>query len=295
MNRTARSLDESILAEHPLPPPSGDGDKHDRGTVLVVGATAETPGALLLSGLAALRAGAGRLQVAAPDEVAPLLAVHLPEAKVTGFETGASGSLEPCDRLAETMSSADAVLIGSGTGDAAAGRDLLGAALEALGTTDGALVIDAGALVALGEDPAALGPVADRAVAMPNPGEASALAADDRSGSDGDELLSHLVDVLGCAVAVRAADTWLGAPRRPAVVERNGPVGLATSGSGDVLAGLIAGHLARGADPFTALLWAVHIHACAGRRLTAGAAQLGFLARELIDAIAAVRASLAHC
>jgi ADP-dependent NAD(P)H-hydrate dehydratase len=60
-------------------------------------------------------------------------------------------------------------------------------------------------------------------------------------------------------------------------------VGLATSGSGDVLAGLITGLAARGADPLTASLWANHLHRAAGDRCAAARGTFGFLARELLD------------
>ena len=85
-------------------------------------------------------------------------------------------------------------------------------------------------------------------------------------------------------VAVRGAITRITSPGRDddVYIERRGGIALATSGSGDVLAGLVTGLAARGADPLTATLWAVHLHATAGERLP-----IGTLARELIDEAAA--------
>jgi len=77
------------------PEPDVSGDKHDRGTVAVVGGATSSPGAVLLAGLAALRAGAGRLQVLTVDTTAVALAVALPEAMVLGLPADASGSLSP--------------------------------------------------------------------------------------------------------------------------------------------------------------------------------------------------------
>jgi hydroxyethylthiazole kinase-like uncharacterized protein yjeF len=285
-------IDAALLARRPLPDPSHDEGKHDRGTVLVVGATEETPGALVLAGLAALRVGAGRLQLAAPCAVAPTLAVHLPEAQVLGIEPDGSGTVTATERLVDAMARADVVVVGPGLGGDAAADALLDAALGAMATGDGRLVVDAGALAALGRDPEVLGAVADRTVATPNPDEAAALAGDEDVDADADDAVDRLVARLGCAVALRGAQTWIASPSERRVVERGGPVALATSGSGDVLAGMVAGHLARGASPFDAAVWAVHLHAAAGRALSEGKAELGLLARELLDVLPAVRSAL---
>jgi ADP-dependent NAD(P)H-hydrate dehydratase len=68
------------------------------------------------------------------------------------------------------------------------------------------------------------------------------------------------------------SDAWLS---------RHGSIALATSGSGDTLAGLLAGLLARGADPLLAMLWAVYVHGEAGRRREVVHGKFGALAREL--------------
>src|SRR5919202_5116778 len=72
-----------LLRGWPLPDPRGD--KQARGTVLVVGGSRFTPGAVLLAGVAALRAGAGRLQLAAHASTAAALSIAVPEAKVVGL------------------------------------------------------------------------------------------------------------------------------------------------------------------------------------------------------------------
>ncbi|WP_421121644.1 NAD(P)H-hydrate dehydratase [Aquihabitans daechungensis] len=293
MSAAPPAIDETFLLRHPLPDPTQGGSKHERGTVLIVGATTETPGALLLAGLAALRVGAGRLQIAVPEAVAPLLAVQLPEAQVIGLDEHASGTVRPTSRLAEAMADSDVVLVGPGLGDEEAGRVVLEAAVAAVSEGGGSLVVDAGALVALGRAPGLLAPILERCVAMPNPGEAAALAGDRELDAEGGTAVDQLVERLGCTVALRGPDTWIASPAHPKVVERDGPVGLATSGSGDVLAGMVAGHLARGAEPFDAIVWAVHLHAAAGRALTSEQTELGLLAREVIDALPAVRASAA--
>ncbi|HEX2578335.1 MAG TPA: ADP/ATP-dependent (S)-NAD(P)H-hydrate dehydratase [Aquihabitans sp.] len=283
-----RTLTPAVLAEHPLPSAEGATSKHDRGTVLAVGGDVETPGALLLAGTAALRAGAGRLQLAVAAPVAPILAVAVPEARVLGLALGDGGGLAtPGDALLEAMAEAEAVLVGSGVCETDDAEVLLAAAIEALAETDGRLVVDARALDRLGEAPDRLGPLAARTVAIPNPGEAASVlgGSPDDVESDPEAALEALVGRLGCTVALRGSTTLIGGPEVAVHVERSGPIGLATSGSGDVLAGLLAGYLARGASPLDATLWAVHVHATAGRRCGAAHGPLGYLAREVVDAL----------
>ncbi|MCA1616077.1 MAG: NAD(P)H-hydrate dehydratase, partial [Acidobacteria bacterium] len=100
-------------------------------------------------------------------------------------------------------------------------------------------------------------------------------------------------DKFGATVALKGRETFVAAPGVPEVfVNRAGNVGLATSGSGDTLAGLVAGLAARGADPVRAAVWGVHIHALAGERLARRVGPLGYLARELPGEFPAVISDL---
>lgn len=122
-------------------------------------------------------------------------------------------------------------------------------------------------------------------VAVPR-SDALVIADADGLRHGGDVLLPNESEAAGLpdapVVAVRGATTRVTGPDGDVYVERGGGIALATSGSGDVLAGMVAGLAARGADPLTATLWAVHLHATAGERLP-----IGTLARELIDEAAA--------
>lgn len=280
-----REIDESILVAHPLPDHTSGDDKHDRGTALVVGGSRETPGAMLLAGLSALRGGAGRLQIAlaAPDGAA--LAMAAPEAKLmtVGFDDGdiSNGDLSPLRKL---LRRADAVLVGSGATPTAA-RRLLGVAVEALAQTNSGLVVDAAAFSEVADDPMMFHDLASRTLLIPNDAEAAELLGVERDHLRLNEMVGNLVALTGCTVAVRGPDTYVQAPGGDVFVERSGPVGLSTSGSGDVFAGLVTGYLARGADPLAAALWAAHVHALAGRMTAERRGPIHFLARELLDAL----------
>ena len=86
---------------------------------------------------------------------------------------------------------------------------------------------------------------------------------------------------LQCIVVLKGSATVIAQPDGPTYLYKGGGVGLATSGSGDVLAGALVALLARGADPIEAAIWSVYLHGEAGRRLAKRIGPLGFLAREL--------------
>jgi NAD(P)H-hydrate repair Nnr-like enzyme with NAD(P)H-hydrate dehydratase domain len=83
----------------------------------------------------------------------------------------------------------------------------------------------------------------------------------------------------------KGADTYVPAPGEPVYLNDHGHPGLGTAGSGDVLAGLLTGLCARGAEPLQAALWAVWLHASAGCALARRIGPVGFLAREIADEI----------
>ncbi|MDQ0868175.1 NAD(P)H-hydrate repair Nnr-like enzyme with NAD(P)H-hydrate dehydratase domain [Arthrobacter sp. V1I9] len=107
----------SLLRDWPLPAPGAD--KYSRGSVLVIGGARATPGAALLAGTAALRAGAGKLTLAVAESVAMHLGVALPECGAMGLPENADGSVtgEGLDRISSYLERADAILVGPGLDD----------------------------------------------------------------------------------------------------------------------------------------------------------------------------------
>jgi ADP-dependent NAD(P)H-hydrate dehydratase len=247
----------TAVADLALPRHDGDASKGDRGTVLVVAGGAETPGAALLAGVAALRVGAGKLQLATDRLVLASLAIAVPEALVVAF-----------DDVALLVPEADAVLIGPGLRPGPATDALVDVVLDG---AKGAVVVDAGALGALGQR----GELRMPAVATPNADELHLLADD----------VVAAARRLGCVVTCRDARTTVASPDGRTWIVDDGCVGLATSGSGDVAAGVIAGLCARGASPEAAAVWGARVHGRAGVLLAERIGPLGFLARELLDVI----------
>ena len=115
MKAPAIKVTLALLRKWPLPDPSDSESKEDRGRVLVVGGSRETPGAVRLAGIAALRAGAGKLQIASGSDVAVALAIAMPEAKVVGLAVDKRGQIASCNsEVLKAASQTDALLIGPG-------------------------------------------------------------------------------------------------------------------------------------------------------------------------------------
>jgi hydroxyethylthiazole kinase-like uncharacterized protein yjeF len=271
-----------LLREWPLPDPQGG--KESRGTVLVIGGSRFNPGAVLLGGVAALRAGAGRLQLAVDQETATALSIAVPEAKVVGLP---AKDAELPGELLELAHDADVLAIGPGLDDIDETTRLLREIFDVAGQ-EAAVVLDAYALGALSKEPELLGSRSPRVVLTPNATEAGHLLGHD----PGDDLARAARAVAERYQVVVSLRSHIAAPDGRGWSEESGHAGLGTSGSGDVLAGIIAGLLGRGAEPAQAACWGAHAHAVSGQRLISRFGRTGFLARELVDEVAATIATV---
>ena len=272
-----QTVTPNLLREWPLPE-AGE-SKYGRGQVIVVGGALRSPGAAMLSGLAALRVGAGRLTLAVGASVATAVAVAVPECGVvpldetdTGHVSGAGVSAAERD-----LSAADAVLVGPGLDDPDELIRMLHALVPLVGS-EAIVVLDAFALGVLPKVPEIVDAFGGRLVLTPNKEEAARLLERDL-----DDLVDDIAEVAHRYRAVVSCYDVIAHPDGRMWHTGTGGGGLATSGSGDVLAGAITGLCARGATPEQAVVWATHAHAAAGDRLAVPVGPLGFLASELLD------------
>jgi hydroxyethylthiazole kinase-like uncharacterized protein yjeF len=272
MPPTVENVTPTLLRKWGLPDP---GSKKARGQVVVVGGSPRSPGAVLLSAEAALRVGAGRVGLAVSPDIAPGLGTAMPEAGVYTWG-GDADSLD--DGLRSALESADAVLLGPGFDDPEATRVAL---LAVAGAGVGRLVLDAFALGILSDVDRALLP--DDLLMNANEEEAALLLerdlGEDRA-ADVAEIARRYSAVVHCfgTVATAGGDVWQAEP---------GSGGLGTAGSGDVLAGCIAGFASRGLEPERAAVWGGWTHARSGDRLTERVG-VGFLARDLLGEVTSV-------
>jgi hydroxyethylthiazole kinase-like uncharacterized protein yjeF len=271
-------LDRAALERHPLPPVI-DGDKRSKGRILVLAGSRAVPGAALLAATAAMRTGAGKLRIATVESAALPIGVAMPEAMVVGLAEADSG-------FSEETTSAVAKLAGE-VGPGVKRNDACRDIADALLASDAALVLDVAFLETLQP------PKQERSsppILLPNADELEELLDCNAKLIDDDpigcgrraaERYRSIVLVKGVTshVVIRGGESW---------TYDGGASGLGVSGSGDVLAGIVGGLLARGAEPLNALLWAVWLHGEAGARLAKKVGPIGFLAREIADEIPAL-------
>jgi hydroxyethylthiazole kinase-like uncharacterized protein yjeF len=281
----AGAVDRALLLGSPLPALEGSSDKDARGAVLIIAGSCEVPGAALLAATAALRVGAGKLQIATVASLAPHLALAMPEARVLALEETEKGEIDPrsVDKLIEDAGKAQAILVGPGMMEETGARALILGLIERV---EGAsFVLDAAVITSLRDEPGSLRACGGRLAITPHAGEMATFLGLDRDVVEKDPAAAGLraAEAIGGVVAMKGGRTFICEPGGSLWSCEGGGVGMATSGSGDVLAGVIAGLLARGAPALLAVQWGVFLHAEAGRRLSHRIGRIGYLARELTD------------
>ena len=275
-----RALNAAELKRHPLPPIEG-GSKDARGKLLIVGGSREVAGAPIITATAAMRAGAGKVTVATVESAARLLAIAVPEARVIGLPEARDGAFarSAIPKVAELAQDYDAIVAGPGMLPTPVATRLAARLCES-GT---ALALDAALLHGLPPAKQAARDAEPIPILLPHGKEMASLL--------GVSEEQTAADPLGCAleaarryqalVLAKGAESHVATPGGKVWKYRGGGPGLAISGSGDALAGILGGLLSRGTEPLTALLWAVWLHGEAGRRLSRRIGQVGFLAREI--------------
>jgi NAD(P)H-hydrate epimerase len=255
-----------------------EGDnKYTAGHVLVVGGSRGLTGAPSLAALAAMRADAGYVTVAAPESTLPVFEQRLVEAVKRPLPDDggliAEGAAADVRELAEKAS---AVALGPGLGR---GRGPQALVRELLAGLELPVVVDADALFELepGDWPAPR-------VLTPHEGELARLL-----GRESREIAAHRIasvrdaaERFGCVVLLKGPDTLVGAPGRTLRICALGLPSLATAGTGDVLTGVIAAFLAKGMD---AQLAAVAGAAAQQRASVEAEQRAGLIARDVIDAL----------
>ncbi|MDQ6893624.1 MAG: NAD(P)H-hydrate dehydratase [Acidobacteriota bacterium] len=284
--RKPAEITPGLLAKWPLPEPGGGSGKDERGRVLVAGGSPEMPGAVILAATAALRAGAGKLQIAVGSSTSAVVAQAVPEALVARLPETKSGGLRMAARVEELASEADAVLVGPGMAEGPDTARLLRWLIAAM-SRRGVLVVDAAALLPLARDADALFALEGRAILTPHAGEMASMTGERKETIEKDPSgwARRGARRFAASIALKGAETFVADRSGRVWRNRAGNAGLAISGSGDTLSGIAAGLAARGAAPPQTAVWSVALHARAGDRLARRMGPLGFLPRELLGEI----------
>jgi len=260
-----------------FPWPDFDSHKYKRGHAVVVSGPSHATGAARLAARGALRVGAGLVSVASPNEAVSTNAAHLTAIMVKP-SNGPDGL-----RALLADKRFNAVALGPGLGVGNGTRDLVAATLS----SSAAIVLDADALTSFSDDPQTLfSQLRAQCVLTPHQGEFEKLFPNSHPSSKLDAA-REAAKIAGCVVLLKAADSVIASPDGRAAINANAPPWLATAGSGDVLAGMIAGLLAQGMDAFNA--------ACAGAWLhgdAAGRFGVGLIAEDIPEQLPATLAAL---
>lgn len=271
-----------------LPVRRADSHKGDYGNLLLIAGSNGMGGAAMMATLAALRSGAGKTTLASTATVVRSAAASLMEAMTLSLPE-ADGAIDGADseQLERALHNATACMLGCGLSVTEGTKRLVTAVIEG---TECPLVLDADALNILAEQPELLKRAARPPILTPHPGEMARLC-----GMTTRQIVENPMSAArlfareyGCVVVLKGHRTVIAVPNGAVYVNTTGNAGLAKGGSGDVLAGMIAGLLAQGIPTEAAALCGVYLHGRCADRLAERMSQYSILARDVIAELPAL-------
>ncbi|HET8538264.1 MAG TPA: NAD(P)H-hydrate dehydratase [Anaeromyxobacter sp.] len=270
-----------------VPPRAPDAHKGDAGRLLVLAGSAGKTGAAHLALLGALRGGAGLVTLAARPDVLPFALAGRPEAMSAALDGKGPLARADLSTLLALAKDVDAIAVGPGIPRGKETAELLRAFLS---RAKKPAVVDADGLNALAEAPAAIAELGVPLVLTPHPGEMARLCGNTIDDVQADRIgaATGRAKAWGVTVVLKGARTVVADPEGPPAVVATGNAGLATGGTGDVLAGLCGALLAGGLPPPAAARAAAWVHGRAGDLAARRFGERGLVAGDLGEALGAV-------
>ena len=278
-----------VTAESVAPcfaPRARDSNKGRFGHVLVIAGSRGKPGAAAMTGIAALRSGAGLVTVACPESAVSSISSHYPEIMMEPLPETPSGEIarNALDRIAELSAKRTLVAIGPGIGTHRETRDVVARLFAKLAQP---MVIDADGLNCMAES--AWGEPAGLRVLTPHPGEMSRLAGSEIAAIQADRVsaarsfaASHKV-----VVVLKGERSLIGFPDGRVWINPTGSPSMAKGGTGDILTGMVSALIGQFPDdPDRALAAAVYLHSLAGEIAARHQAEQTVLATDLLNYLA---------
>lgn len=282
---TVELVDDGMVASK-LPDRPPDAHKGTFGTAVVIAGSLGLTGAAAMASEAALRAGAGLSTLGCPAGLWNVMAAKLTEVMTRGLPDGGSGAISS-DALYEALElvdKGDSVVLGCGLGTHA---DTIEFVHRLVKLVHKPMIIDADGLNALAQDAGILEGEHGDLVLTPHPGEMSRLL-----GTSTQAVQSNRMDVVReaasrfrCVVVLKGARTLIADPSGRVFVNPTGGPGLATGGTGDVLAGTIGGLLAQGLSPLDAAICGAFVHGRAGDIAAGELGAAGTIAGDVLNAL----------
>jgi len=280
-------LTDSAMVSEILPPRPEDGHKGTFGRVLIIAGSYAMPGAAVLCAQSAYRTGSGLVRLAVPKEIVPILAARVTEAVYAPLESR-DGHIACTDNtvLQELLDNSDAVLVGPGL---SCNEDTCELVRKVIELCRKPLVLDADALNAIAPDTEILSRLKCEAVITPHPAEMARLMGADTAGVQSDRIgaAKSFAEEYGITVVLKGAGTVIAGPDGKISINPTGNSGMATAGSGDVLAGMVVSLLGQDVQPYEAAVAAAYIHGLAGDQAAADKGACSMTASDISERIGA--------
>lgn len=279
MERTDANIVKKAVGDRP-----DDAHKGSMGTLLSVCGCYGMAGAALLSSMAALRCGVGLLKCALPKSIYPIAAGRVLESVYLPLDETAEGKIAADNADVLLRQSADALLIGCGLSLCDDTRALV---KRILLSCDKPMVLDADALNAVADEPQLLRLAKAPVIITPHPAEMARLcgATAHTVNQNREETAKRFAAEYRVITVLKGAGTVIAAPDGRAVLNTTGNSGMATGGSGDVLAGMCGALLAQGKNAFDCAAAAVYLHGMAGDLAARRLGKISMLPSDILDEI----------
>jgi ADP-dependent NAD(P)H-hydrate dehydratase / NAD(P)H-hydrate epimerase len=286
INRQESTLEVTELNEvrAMLKPRKPESNKGDYGKLLCLCGSEGMAGAAIMSAKAAIRCGAGIVQVALPRSIYPIVASQVVEPIFTLLDDYQSSSymVENQSALSAALSSASACLIGCGLGKNQITSSLV---FYMISHSKVPLIIDADGINMIAENINILEAVEVPIVLTPHPGEMARLC-----NTTVQDIQAHRLEYARSfakkhhvILVLKGSGTIIAEPNGMTHLNLTGNAGMAKGGSGDVLAGMIASFIAQKVEPTKAAAGAVYLHGAAGDRCAKVFSKCAMLPTDMVD------------
>ncbi len=281
MERTDRNTVKKAVAYRP-----DDANKGTMGSLLSICGCYGMAGAAIMAGKSALKCGLGLLKTALPKSIYPIAAQAILESVFYPLEETENGRISSAN-LPFLLSEADksnAVLIGCGLSVCDDTKEIVFSFIE---NCNKPMVLDADALNCIANNPAILNKAKAPVIITPHPAEMGRLIGMSAKEVNADRkaVALQFAEKYNVVTVLKGAGSIIASPNGKAVLNMTGNSGMATGGSGDVLAGMTASLLAQGADVFESAAAAVYLHGLAGDIAAEKYGKISMLPTDIIDCI----------
>ena len=281
MEQTDRNIVKKAVFNRP-----DDANKGTLGSLLCICGCYGMAGAAIMAGKAALRCGLGLLKTALPKSIYPIAASAIFESVFFPLKETSDGKISKSniDFLLCEAEKSSAVLIGCGLSVCEDTEELVNSFIE---NCTKPLVLDADALNCVAKNPDILKKAKVPIIITPHPGEMARLVklTPKAVNENRAEIAADFAKEYGVVTVLKGSGTIIASPKGRVMINRTGNSGMATGGSGDVLAGMTGSLLAQGANAFDAAAAAVYLHGLSGDIAAEKLGRISMLPTDLIDEI----------